>query len=179
MILPRMLPIIPWIEGSAVPLQFRPMGNVPATPTLRLDDATLRDLARNNAGQELGAANFETSLTYATDAAGRMSRVDLTFTLSIEMPVWTRYASRPEAERREWDRFYRALLEHERGHIAIFRREAQPAYVRLLAATAATIDSLLDQETQRIQRLSDAYDRQTNHGLRQNSPHGTTVIVAP
>ncbi len=162
-----------------MPLQLRPVGNVPATPTLRLDDATLRDLARNHAGQELGAANFETSLSYATNAAGRISRVDLTFTLSIEMPVWTRYSSRPQAERHEWDRFYRVLLEHERGHIAIFRREAQPTYVRLLAATTATIESVLEQETERIQRLSDAYDRQTNHGLRQNSTHGTTVIVAP
>jgi predicted secreted Zn-dependent protease len=162
-----------------MPLQFRPAGNVPATPKLRLDDATLRDLARNRAGQELGAAIFETSLRYETNAAGRISRVDLTFTLGIEMPVWTRYASRPEAERREWDRFYGALLEHERGHVAIFRREAQNTYARLLAGSAATINSLLEQETQRIQSLSDAYDRQTDHGRRQNSTHGTTVIVTP
>ena len=58
-------------------------------------------------------------------------------------------------------------------------REAQPAYARLLVATPATIESVLDMETQRIQTLSDAYDRQTNHGLRQNSRHGTTVIVVP
>ena len=109
-----------------MPLQFRPAGNVPATPTLRLDDASLSDLARNHGGEELGAATFETSLTFATNAAGRFSRVDLTFSLRIEMPVWSRYSSRPEAERREWDRFYRVLLEHEQGHIAIFRREASP-----------------------------------------------------
>jgi predicted secreted Zn-dependent protease len=161
-----------------MPLQFRPVG-VPVTPTRRLDYTTLRELARSSAGEELGAATFATSLTYATNAAGRISRVDLTFSLGIEMPVWTRYASRPEAERREWDRFYHALLEHERGHIAIFRREAQPTYARLLAATAATINSVLEQETARIQGLSDAYDRTTDHGRRQKSVHGTTVIEAP
>jgi predicted secreted Zn-dependent protease len=162
-----------------MPLQFRPAGNVPATPTLRLNDATLRDLAQNNSGRELGAGTFETSLNWATNAAGRFARVDLTFTLAIEMPVWTRYSGRPEAERREWDRFYRALLEHERGHIAIFRREAKTTYARLLAATAATIGNVLEQETQRIQRLSDAYDSQTDHGRKQKSPHGNTIIVAP
>ena len=162
-----------------MPLQFRPAGNVPATPTLRLNDATLRDLAHNNSGRELGAGTFATSLNWATNAAGRFTRVDLTVALAIEMPVWTRYAGRPEAERREWDRFYRALLEHERGHITIFRREAQTAYPRLVAATAATIENLLEQETQRIQGVSDAYDRKTDHGQKQRSPHGNTIIVPP
>jgi hypothetical protein len=73
----------------------------------------------------------------------------------------------------------RALLEHERGHIAIMRREAQTTYTRLLAATAATIKNLAKQETQRILRVSAAYDRKTDKGQRQKSTHGTTVIVVP
>jgi predicted secreted Zn-dependent protease len=163
-----------------MPLQFRPVGNVPATPTLRLRDATLRDLVRDRGGQELGHATF--SITWKgppPNDAGRFTSLDVTFTLRIEMPVWTRYSSRPEAERHEWDRFYRALLVHERGHIAIFRREAQTTYRRLLAATAATIKNLANQETQRIHRASAAYDRKTDYGRRQKSTHGTTVIVVP
>jgi hypothetical protein len=163
-----------------MPLHFRPAGTVPATPTLRLHDATLRDLVRNRGGQELGHATFNIYWKGPPpDAEGRPTRLDVIFALRIEMPVWTRYSSRPEAERREWDRFYRALLEHERGHIAIFRRESQTAYTRLLAATAATIENLLEQETERMQGVSDAYDRQTDHGQRQRSAHGNTIIVPP
>ncbi|MFO1049448.1 MAG: DUF922 domain-containing protein [Geminicoccaceae bacterium] len=139
----------------------------------------MADLAQNMAGQELGAATFETNLTWRSNSAGRLTQVDLTVALGIEMPVWARYSSRPEAERREWDRFYGVLLEHERGHIAIFRREFQTAYARLLTASAATAQGLLERETARIQGVSDQYDRQTDHGRRQNSVHGTTVIVVP
>jgi predicted secreted Zn-dependent protease len=135
---------------------------------------------RNRRGKELGHAAFGIAWKGPPpDAAGRFTRLDVTFTLRIEMPVWTSYPRRPEAERREWDRFYRALLEHERGHIAIIRREAQTTYKRLLAATEATIKNLAEQETARIRRAGAAYDRRTDHGRRQNSRHGTTVIVVP
>jgi hypothetical protein len=160
-------------------LQFRPKGHVQATPRLRLNDATLRDLAQNNAGRELGRATFKPTYTH-WPATGSFTRLELTFTLTIEMPVWTRYSGRPEAERREWDRFYRALLNHEQGHIVIFRREAETTYQRLLDdATADTIKKLLEQEVQRIVGVSDAYDNKTDHGRKQNSSHGTTIIVVP
>ena len=161
-------------------LTFEPQGNVPATPTLRLDDATLRDIVQNRSGQELGHTTY--SITWkgpAPNAAGRFTSLDVTFTLRIEMPVWTSYPRRPAPERREWDRFYRALLEHEQGHIAIIKREAQTTYARLLAATKDTINIVAEQETQRIHRAGVAYDSQTDHGRRQNSPHGNTIIVVP
>ena len=163
-----------------MPLHFRPAGTVAATPTLRLHDATLRDLVRNRGGQELGHATFNIYWKGPPpDAEGRPTRLDVIFALRIEMPVWTRYPRRPEAERREWDRFYLALLEHERGHIAIIRREAQTTYKRLLAATEATIKNVAEQERQRIRRAGAAYDHNTDKGRRQKSKHGTTVIVVP
>jgi predicted secreted Zn-dependent protease len=161
-------------------LMFQPSGNVPATRGVRLDDATLRDLVRNRSGQELGHTTF--SITWngpPPDAAGRFTSLDVTFTLRIEMPVWASYPRRPEAEKREWDRFYRALLWHEQGHVAIIKRAAQTTYQRLLAATKDTINNVAGQETQRIHRANAAYDSQTDHGRRQNSPHGTTIIVVP
>jgi predicted secreted Zn-dependent protease len=161
-------------------LTFEPRGDVPATPTLRLDEATLSDLVQNRSGQELGHTRY--SITWKgppPDAAGRLTALDVTFTLRIEMPVWTSYPRRPEAEKREWDRFYRALLWHEQGHIAIIKREAQTTYARLLNATIDTINQVAEQERQRIHRANAAYDSQTDHGRRQTSPHGTTVIVVP
>jgi len=160
-----------------MPLYIVPKGDVQATPTKRLNDQTLRDLAHRAANEEVGAANFETKLSYKF-ADDRITEVDLTFMLTIEMPVWPNYGHRPEAERREWDRFYRALLEHEQGHIAIFRREARGTFTVLLAEQRSTIEDKLVQETERIQRLSDAYDRDTDHGRKQKTSNGTTIIVA-
>jgi predicted secreted Zn-dependent protease len=162
-------------------LTFQPQGNVRATPTLRLQEATLRDLARNRKGQELGETTYR--ITWKgppPNAAGRLTALDVTFTLRVEMPVWTSYSLRPEAERREWDRFYGALLEHEHGHIAIIKREAQTTYTRLLAATRDTIKNVAEQEKQRIDRANAAYDSQTDHGRRQNSPqYDNTIIKVP
>ena len=51
------------------------------------------------------------------------------------------------------------LEEHERGHIAILRREAQVAYTRLTVAKAETIEDLFGQEKKRILRTGDFADR--------------------
>jgi hypothetical protein len=151
------------------------------TPGLRLKEATLRDLVRNRSGQKLGQTRL-LSITWQgpqPDAAGRFAWLDVTFTLRTEMPVWEGYRRGPQAEKREWDRFYRALLWHEHGHIAIIRREAKTTYKRLLAASNDTINNVAEQEKQRIHRAGVAYDRQTDKGQKQKSPHGTTVIKIP
>jgi predicted secreted Zn-dependent protease len=149
-------------------LKFRPEGNIRPTPGLRLHEATLRDLLRNRHRQKLGRTTF--SITWKgpePDAAGRFAWLDVTFTLGIAMPVWKSYPGRPEDEKREWDRLYCALLEHEHGHIAVIKREAKIAYERMRKATKHTINKVHKQETQRIDRAGDAYDRQTDGGRRQ------------
>ena len=105
--------------------------------------------------------------------------MDLTLTLAIKMPVWNHYASRPRVERREWNRVMRALRVHEDGHIDLFKREAPTTLTQLEAASPSTIQTVMKNEKQRIQGLSDAYDRRTDHGRTQRTPHGTTVIDAP
>jgi predicted secreted Zn-dependent protease len=160
-----------------MPLQFRPAGEVSAVTGQRLDERTLLEVAQR-ASTEIAAASYETSFTYKTNA-GRIASVDLTMTLRIEMPVWQNYGSRPKAEKDEWDRFYRALLHHEQGHIALYKREARMMLTHMSNASAQTIQAVHDREVARINQLSDAYDRQTDHGRRQNTPHGTTVISVP
>jgi hypothetical protein len=99
--------------------------------------------------------------------------------LSIGMPVWTKVAQRPAAERTDWARFLRALRVHEDGHIRIFRAEAPTSYQLLTQSTPDAINDVLAKETARIEALSDAYDHRTDHGQSQQTPHGTTVITVP
>lgn len=161
-------------------LRFRPAGSITAAAGHRFDDATLADVARSAAARgEVGRADFHFDMDYRT-RNGQISRLDLIVNLSIEMPSWSEYPNRPQAEKDEWDRFHAALRHHENGHIAIFRREARTTYRRLRAeSTPERLNAVLDAETARIQGLSDDYDVDTDHGRTQNTPSGNTVIQVP
>jgi predicted secreted Zn-dependent protease len=161
-------------------LRFNPAGDVRPTTSLRLTERTLAEVARRAETSEttVGTATFRTAFTYE-NTTDRISHLDLTFSLLIEMPVWQGYGTRPKAEKDEWDRFYRALLQHERGHIEIYKNGARQMYTRMAGATTATIQSVHDEEMARIKRLNAEYDRTTDHGRRQQTPYGTTVITVP
>lgn len=113
------------------------------------------------------------------DASGSVLSLDLDVQLVLRMPVWAHYAGRPQAERDEWDRFYHALCYHEDGHLRITRTEVAAMYQALLGATEDTLDAVFAEEEQRIKDEHDAYDDRTDHGLTQQTPHGTTVIQVP
>lgn len=161
-------------------LRFRPAGRVNAAAGHRFDEETLAAVARSAARRgEVGHADFHFDTDYRT-RNGRVSRLDLIVTLTIEMPTWSEYPNRPQSEKDEWDRFHSALRHHEDGHIAIFRREARTTYRRLRRETDPDrVHSVLDDETARVQGLSDDYDVDTDHGRTQNTPSGTTVIQVP
>lgn len=162
-----------------MPLTIRPSGTLTASVSHRFTERTLRGVSdRALTMREVGFASFGLGLDYRT-SDGAISRVTLTLTLSLGLPVWAHYRGRPAPERAEWNRVLRAVGVHEDGHIDLFKREAPTTLTRLEAATPSTITSVLDTERQRIQDLSDAYDRRTGHGTTQRTPHGTTVINVP
>jgi hypothetical protein len=160
-------------------LQILPAGAITAGVHDTFTDTTLEDLVDNaDTTQEPGLAEFAFELGF-DHANGRLTRVDLTMRLTIDMPEWSNVGRRPQAEQDEWNRFLLALRHHEDGHIAIFRREAATTYRKLLRSRPGTINGVLTREKNRIKGLSRAYDHRTNHGLTQQTPHGTTVITVP
>lgn len=161
-------------------LRFRPPGRITAGTGHRFDEETLAEVATSVAERgEVGEASFDFDMRYRTRNA-RISRVDLTVTLTITMPAWAAYEDRPDPEKEEWDRFHCALRHHEDGHISLFRRESRTTYDKLVAETDPDrLGPIVDDETRRIQGLSDAYDRRTDHGRTQDTPCGSTVIQAP
>jgi predicted secreted Zn-dependent protease len=162
-----------------MPLLIVPAGTVPAGVSQRLAGTTLADVVNEvEDADEVGNADFRFDLDYS-HANGLITNVDLTMELTVGLPVWENRANRPQPERNEWDRFLRALRVHEDGHVDIFRSEAPTTYERLRRARPTTINRVLATETARIRRLSDAYDHRTDHGRRQQTPHGTTVIQVP
>jgi hypothetical protein len=161
-------------------LRIVPAGSITAGTSHTFDGGSLRDVVNAMQGlDEVGHADFDLAMSFSTDGGERVTNVDLTMQLTMDMPVWTKAAGRPTGERNEWNRFMRALRHHEDGHITICRREAPTTYQRLTRATASTINDVLDRERARIQALNDAYDTRTGHGTTQNTPDGNTVITVP
>jgi len=159
-------------------LRILPAGAITPGVHHTFTDATLADLVANAPNREPALAEFHFDLNYA-HANNRITSVDLTVRLTIDMPEWTEVGQRPQAEQDEWNRFLRAVRGHEDGHIEIFRREAPKSYRRLLRARPGTINDVRTAEETRIEALSDAYDHRTDHGRRQQTPHGNTVITVP
>jgi hypothetical protein len=158
-------------------LTINPTGAITTGVLMTITDANLRDLVAN-APAEMGLAQFAFGLNF-NHSGGRITTVDLTMNLTIDMPEWPNASGRPAAERTEWARFLRALRAHEDGHIEIFRGQAERAYNRVRRATPATINQVLESERVRIQGLSDAYDTRTGHGTTQQTAHGSTTITVP
>jgi len=107
------------------------------------------------------------------DGFPRVLRISMT--VSIEMPRWVERDTASPAEQREWDRFYRALLAHEKGHERRALTSARRLYARLLRTRARDLETAFENGKARIQAESDAYDAVTHHGLRP--PPGTMITV--
>lgn len=160
-------------------LRILPASAITAGVHHTFTERTLGELVANlDPAEEPALAEFAFELGF-DHVNNRLTRVDLTVRLTIDMPEWPNATRRPQAEQDEWQRFLRALRHHEDGHIAIFRREAPKAYARLRRAGAGTINQVRLREETRIITLSDAYDHRTDHGRTQHTPHGTTVITVP
>src|SRR5262245_35881421 len=132
-------------------LSILPAGAIAPGVHHTFNEATLADVTSTMGGMsEAAHADFDLQMSYAT-SNGHISTVDLTMTLTIDMPEWSAAGSARQVEQTEWNRFLRALRAHEDGHIAICRREAPTTYQRLQRASPSTINDVLDRERERIQ----------------------------
>jgi predicted secreted Zn-dependent protease len=149
-------------------------------PPVALDHYDVSGATIENASNalplEAGSCEFFPGFAYSDiDSRGNPEGLTLTVQISIHMPRWTgRDGARP-AEQQEWDRFYRALLEHERGHESRIRTGAAVMHRRLRRTLAADLQTAMDEETDKIKATGNAYDAATDHGRRP--PPGTIITV--
>ncbi len=99
-----------------------------------------------------------------------IERIDVTVTLGIQLPRWTRYGAADDAHKQEWDRMLEALSRHEDEHLRIFTETAES-----FAATVPNISTPMDRAgvtrlmrefQDEAQRAMDSFDRRTDHGQR-------------
>jgi predicted secreted Zn-dependent protease len=85
--------------------------------TYDLQGHTLSELAEEIAGREESAqTEWFPSHSYTTTGQ-QLGTAEVMVRTKITMPRWSSYDSAPDADQREWDRFFSALQAHEQGHV--------------------------------------------------------------
>jgi predicted secreted Zn-dependent protease len=129
--------------------------------------------------QFFGMTEWEVSAGYRpVTGAGACSIDALTVEVAVttHLPRWARTPSAPRSLSRAWERFLRALTEHEHGHRALAEEAADAIRHRLATVTASTCERI-DGEAQRemaavmreYEARNRAYDAETGHGRTQGA----------
>ena len=92
--------------------------------------------------------------------------------LSVIIPCWLEFNKAAPTLQRRWVKFVNALVEHEKGHIAIARENFElPAKAVQQAAhdptlTARSANRIAQVELEKIRQLDIKYDKETEHGKK-------------
>jgi predicted secreted Zn-dependent protease len=119
----------------------------------------------------LGRAKLWLDCRYASYGRdGIVQGVTVKSRITIRMPQWGNREHASDSDRAEWERFYTALLEHEREHEQIMRRGLEPLHQALEKARATEFKTIMNREKRRLIDLPGAaYDERTDHGRKRGT----------
>jgi predicted secreted Zn-dependent protease len=159
-------------------LKIIPVGTVTAEKGHRLQEKTLDDVAKKiNQLTEAGSASWSVDYSIPSLENNQIENFIITLSLTMKMPVWANYPNRPEKEKKEWDRFYKALRYHEDQHHELCKRLARMMNQKLLnEKNEKDFKRVFNTEFSKFQTLNDKLDEDSGHGTKQDSPFGPTVI---
>ena len=154
--------------------------NISPTQLVTYDvSGTTLEAASNNLGLPGGEdGRCEYNIWYEYDgvsARGLAQNLVVNVTIDITMPRWLDRDAATEAEQREWDRFYAALLAHEREHASRIRAGARRVHDRLARTRATDLEARFQAGKQTMQEESNAFDVAVDHGRRP--PPGTIITI--
>lgn len=142
--------------------------------TYAIEGKNLKEVAENiMARGEAGRDDWHVKWSGDTDADGKIIRVTVTVENTITMPVWPAYKTQPQAAKKEWDRFYKALEKHEYGHVDIVQKGTRNFAQQFLGLTEEEANQTLDLKIEELKTANDQYDLDTQHGQTQG-----TIITA-
>ncbi len=138
-----------------------------SAPTLAALDAILPS-------DEVGHLDFAMNVSSSGDPI-TSARLDVTQVMT--MPRWTEYSSQCQPVKQAWDRFYAALLNHERGHVTRDNQQFPGKHARFVGHAQSETQAVTDQVKAEVQAVQDSYDTATDHGRTQNPP--TVLDTSP
>ena len=132
--------------------------------------ATLESM---QAAQREAAETTWPSTFTASYEDGVITAVTLSCTLNILMPVWPGYSSASAEDKAQWDAFHAALEAHEQGHVDIVKAWLDNADLAFVGRSYDDRQTYMDDLKSAVQHQSDAYDKETDHGINT----GCTIPV--
>jgi predicted secreted Zn-dependent protease len=92
--------------------------------------------------------------------------------LTVVLPHWDPEPDTDPGLLADWERYVRAVADHERGHVELLVAGADRIPPAIRAATCATADAVGHAVLDELRAENAAYDRDTNHGRNQGAWFG-------
>jgi Bacterial protein of unknown function (DUF922) len=124
-------------------------------------------LAREEWGSFEGFVTEPRDKAIDMNAQGIAVKVVLAPWYRIQLPRWRGYTTQRAAVQESWDAMWKALQDHERGHLEIFMRGFNAIVKSLEDATeleGGEVKRQLEKAAEGIQQEHDQYDTKTEHG---------------
>lgn len=171
-------------EGEQpAPMGDKPKAKAPATTTIStprqasytINAKTLEEAAAVvSQREEAGLTEWFPNLSYKTKD-GVITSATVTVNLTVTMPNWPGAAKLSKAAKAEWGRFYRALADHEQGHVDLVHKHLENIADSLIGKTEDEAKAAFQQAIDDLQMESDKYDQDTDHGRKRGTIIDTTV----
>ena len=108
------------------------------------------------------------------------SRAEVSYTIEMTLPRLAAGVTLSRSEQAEWDRYYKALLGHERNHALMAVRAAGALQSALReAGSCETAKSAADRVLAPLREASAEYDRRTRHGFTEGAVYPNGSAGAP
>lgn len=124
---------------------------------------------------EAGKTEWNPKYKVSIDDKGVVTSAEVTVPLKITMPNWPKSSKLSKAAKAEWDRFYRALEEHEQGHVNLVRERMSGLGESMIGKTEPEAKEIFDNALAQLQGSSDNYDVETDHGRNQGTIIDTSI----
>jgi predicted secreted Zn-dependent protease len=139
---------------------------VPEWSAYEVHGTTLADVhAEISALPEAGSCDWSAS---SYDASwgddGKVAEVTAVVRITVQMPAWVEEGQAPQEAQDEWQRFWRALRDHEQGHIDIVHARIAGVDERMIGEDEAGARRVWDAAFDEINAASKAYDDGNHHG---------------
>jgi predicted secreted Zn-dependent protease len=186
-------PADPGAPGGGQPPPADPMGpgvgggstSFTVVPSTRVvSGKTLTEVwnAMTNSGAREAASvlpKFTPAPQYEYDAQDRVTKVVVTVVDRKEMPAWKELPDQCPPIRAEWDRYYGVLDAHEDKHVGIDRKHFTNVHLKLVGKKRETAWKVLDDEIAAADQENQAYDTQSQNGVKEGAKLNAAVQCAP
>lgn len=112
--------------------------------------------------------NFKSSAR--VDGDGKVTEVSMTLNPVIEMPKWKEYGVATKPQKASWDKMYKALMVHEKGHHTVQQGcmdDLKAKIKKTKDLDGKKLNELIASLQKDCQKKQDAYDSRTGHGKSQ------------